>query len=286
MNSSNHVFHTKHDFTPEFAWAVFQLLAELPEEGVSAITLSEIAKTLASPLVKRTELGKLLGAFDELDIIERSKARLILSPSARALAQNFGRYEHSFYAALHCIYIWKWIWDGDQRTASPSWSYREVCRQILNSGHIGVTADEIVLQVVGAASEQFEVEKVSFSRSSVTGVTAWLEAQTPPLIKKDHPHLRRPETLVMPIHCLRLNLTALCALGKGETELNHKNVQLLAQSLLLNEEEAHLAIIDFAKESSEFTITESTPRNIVFKSSNEPFINWIIYHSVSAGDIL
>jgi hypothetical protein len=55
---------------------------------------------------------------------------------------------------------------------------------LLDVGTVGVGADELVLRVVSSAAKAFRVEKVSFSRSSVAGVTMWLEAQSPPLIQR------------------------------------------------------------------------------------------------------
>lgn len=276
MTLKNHVFHTKHDFTPDFAWAAFQLIGEFDSNGISATELVEIAKAVASPLAQRTDLNKLLGGFHELGLIKRSGGHIFLSASGRALGKNLGRYKQGFYAALHCLYIWKWILDGDEKIASPSWSYREVCRQIRISGVIGITPDEIVLRVVSLATELFKTDKVSFSRSSITGVTSWLEVQTPPLIKKDNNRIFRRNTFVAASESVRLHLAVLCSLGKKEVELNPANIRLLAEALLTSDEEAQLAAINFTKESSEFILTDGTQRKIVLSYSEEPFISWII----------
>src|SRR5215204_6347817 len=106
MISQNHVFHTKHDFTPEFAWAAFQLIGEFDSNGISATELMEIAKVIASPLAQRTDLNKLLGGFHELGLINRNDGLIFLSASGRALEKNLGRYKHGFYCAVHCLYIW------------------------------------------------------------------------------------------------------------------------------------------------------------------------------------
>jgi hypothetical protein len=73
MALENHVFHTKHDFTPEFAWAAFQLLAELDQEKVTPVHLYEVAQLTASPLAKRADANKLLGALQEIGLIERPR---------------------------------------------------------------------------------------------------------------------------------------------------------------------------------------------------------------------
>src|SRR5689334_8737376 len=212
MTSTQHIFHTKHDFTPELGWAAFQLLSEVGSEGILLADLSTAANALASPLRRRSDLHKLLATMEGLDLVERKDERLLLSQMGSALASGIGQYEEGFRAAIHCIYFWKWIWENNKQKATPSWSYREVCLNILNAGAIGIDCDEIVLRVVGAASK-FNTTKVSFSRSSVSGVTMWLEAQMPPLIQRKGNRLFMNSPCVPMAESLRLHLAALCALN-------------------------------------------------------------------------
>ena len=121
--------------------------------------------------------------------MRKHEKEFALSKAGRFLAKGIGSYETGFHTAVHCLYAWKWIWDGDKKTASPSWSYREVLRQILNSGSIGVDSDEIVLRLVSIAEEDFGKVKVSFSRASVSGVTVWLEGA------KYYPSLKKKENV-------------------------------------------------------------------------------------------
>ena len=53
---TEHTFHTRHDFTPELGWAAFQLLAEIGCEGVTVEGMEEGARTLASPMARRSDL--------------------------------------------------------------------------------------------------------------------------------------------------------------------------------------------------------------------------------------
>ena len=175
MKSPRHVFHTRHDFKPDLGWEAFQLLSEIPSDGISASSLHTISKAVGYPLGRLSNLTKLLASMQDVGLIEKTREGIALSKAGRSLAKGIGSYETGFHAAVHCLYAWKWIWDGDKKTASPSWSYREVLRQILNSGSIGVDSDEIVLRLVSVAEEDFGKVKVSFSRASVSGVTAWLE---------------------------------------------------------------------------------------------------------------
>lgn len=211
MTSTQHVFHTKHDFTPELGWAAFQLLSEIGGEGISLSGLSSVANALASPLKRRTDLHKLLAAMEDLDMVKRRDERLLLSQMGSTLASGIGRYEEGFRAAIHCLYFWKWVWESNTQRATPSWSYREVCHNILNAGAMGIDCDEIVLRVVAAAAK-FDATKVSFSRSSVSGVTMWLEAQTPPLIQQRGKRLFINSPCMPMTEQLRLHLAALCAL--------------------------------------------------------------------------
>ena len=71
-----------------------------------------------------------------LGLIEKTREGIALSKAGKSLSKGIGCYEIGFHAAVHCLYAWKWIWDGDKKTASPSWSYREVLRQILYSGSV------------------------------------------------------------------------------------------------------------------------------------------------------
>jgi hypothetical protein len=167
-----HVFHTKHDFTPELAWDAFQLLAQTGADGVSASQLQQIAQIAALPLAKRADLHKLLGSLQDLGLVERRHDGYALSAVGQLLWENGGRSEIGFRAAVHCLYSWKWLLDAKPDVATPSWSYRAVCREILNAGPSGVEQDDLVLRVVEAA-ECFRAEKVSFSRSSVHGVAMW-----------------------------------------------------------------------------------------------------------------
>jgi hypothetical protein len=141
-----HTFHTRHDFTPELGWAAFQLLAELGGEGTTPNGLEAAARVLASPLARRADLRKLLLSLEELGLVRRDGDRLTLSGAGRALAGSAGRYEAGFNAGVHCLYYWRWLWGGCQSMATPSWSYRQVCREIRLAGPLGIEPDAVVLK--------------------------------------------------------------------------------------------------------------------------------------------
>lgn len=276
MKSHGHVFHTKHDFNPKLAWAAFQLLGEIDSSGISTTNLHNVAKVVGSPLTQRSNLSKLLSSMQDVGLIEKTQDGVVLSKSGRALAKGLGSYEVGFRAAVHCLYAWKWIWEQNPRVASPSWSYRQVLRQILDSGSAGIDPDEIVLQLVFAAEEQFKAVKVSFSRSSVSGVTMWLESQALPLVQKEGHRIRCQNASTPMVDSMRLHLAALCGLNSGEVVLDDKNMQLLAESILIRIDELANPIEAFIGDSDEFLLVSAVPNRVIFKDTKDSFIEWIV----------
>ena len=276
MKSPRHIFHTRHDFKPDLGWEAFQLLSEIPPDGISASNLHAISKAVGSPLGRLSNLTKLLASMQDVGLIEKTREGIALSKAGRFLAKGVGSYETGFYAAVHCLYAWKWIWDGDKKTASPSWSYREVLRQILYAGSVGIDSDEIVLRLVSTAEERFGEVKVSFSRSSVSGVTVWLEGQALPLIKKEGKRILCQNSPIPTAEAIRLHLAALCSIDKSETVLDEKKMQLLAESFLIQTDRLIGLLEDFAHDTDEFLFISSVPNRVVFNGSEDPFIEWIV----------
>jgi hypothetical protein len=151
-----------------------------------------------------------------------------------------------------------------------------------------VDSDDIVLRVVSAA-ERFNAEKVSFSRSSVSGVTMWLEVQAPPLVQKKGRRIFTKGYLSPMADSIRLHLAALCAVNggergcttafKGAAILNTDNIQLLAECFLIPADELFVPITDFTRDLDEFLLVPGVPNRVIFKGSEDPFIEWIVKYS-------
>jgi hypothetical protein len=276
MERAEHTFHTRHDFTPELGWAAFQLLAALGEDGATGDELEQAARTLASPMARRSDLRKLLRSMEELGLTEHSGGRLVLSEAGRALAASAGRYEPGFCAAVHCLYAWGWLWAGQEGVATPSWSYRQVCREIRAAGPLGIEPDAIVLKVA-AAGERFGAERVSFSRSSVNGVTAWLRAHSPPLVGQAggrlHP-LPRPNPGPT---CVRFQAAALCAIRGGQASVEGEDAELMADALVLPAHELRRVLEEALAASGEFHLFGRSARRIAYRGSDDPFLEWIVH---------
>jgi hypothetical protein len=276
MEPAEHVFHTRHDFTPELGWAAFQLLAEIGTEGSTLEGLERAARALASPMARRSDQRKLLRSMDELGLVTRSAGRIRLSTSGMALARSAGRYQPGFCAGVHCLYAWDWLWRRRPTLATPSWSYRQVCREIRFAGPLGVDADAIVVKVA-AAGEAFGAERVSFSRSSVHGVTAWLKAHSPPLVAQVGPRFHPLSQCRLGPTVVRFHAAAICALGGGVANLEGGDAALLADALLLPPHELPLVLEDALGGSEEFHIVGRGVKRLVYRSSSDPFLEWIIH---------
>jgi hypothetical protein len=276
MEHSEHTFHTRHDFTPELGWAAFQLMAELSAEGTTVEGLEQAARTLASPMARRSDLRKLLRSMDEIGLLDRSADRLRLSEAGQALAASAGRYEPGFCAGIHCLYAWDWLWRRRAELATPSWSYRQVCREIRTAGPLGIEADAIVLKVA-TAGERFGAERVSFSRSSVNGVTAWLKAHSPPLIGQASARLHALPQRCAGLTSLRFHAAALCALHGGEADVAGENAELLADVLVLPSQELRVVLEESLGGSEEFHLFGRGAKRVVYRGSLDPFLEWIVH---------
>lgn len=258
---ASHVFHTKHDFTPEFAWAAFQLLAQISPRAIGVTELKQIAQITASVLIKRDDLHKLLGSMVELGLVERRTDGYVLSAGARSLEKSGGRSASCFRAAVHCLYCWKWLWNNKPTIATPSWSYRAVCRAILDAGVTGVDHDDLVLRVIEAASV-FRAEKISFSRSSVHGVAMWLEAQTPPLVRRKGSRLFAAMPGWVAPTAGQFHLGALCELADGRAIVDSATIGLLQEAWLSSAAEV-VSTIRSVCELPGFSLVASSPPQVV-----------------------
>jgi hypothetical protein len=276
MDHAEHTFHTRHDFTPQLGWAAFHLLAEFGADGATLEGLEEAARTLASPMARRSDLRKLLRSMEELGLLGWSTDRLCLTAAGQTLAASAGRYEPGFSAGIHCLYSWNWMWDRRTDLATPSWSYRQVCREIRASGVLGIEIDAIVLKVA-AAGERFGAERVSFSRSSVNGVMGWLKAHAPPLVGQTGTRLHTLPQLKPGPTAVRFHSGALCALRGGHARVHGEDAELLAESLLLPTQELPAVLEESLGNSEEFHLVGMGVKRIAYRGSPDPFLDWIVH---------
>lgn len=268
-----HIFHTRHDFSPGLGWAAFQLIASVAENGIYEQELGEVAKLIASPLAVRSDLTKLLAGLEEVGLIMREGELLKLSSVGQALAEGHGLYADEFVKAVHCLYVWQWLWMTSTEIATPSWSYRETCRLLLKAGSIGLDRDDLVLRII-ASAQMFGAEKVSFSRSSISGITMWLEAQRPALAHRVRSNSIAFANCLPTIGTLRLHLAALCRLHHGEARLDGEGIQLLAEALLTVPSALTLPLNELSEAGDEFLAVSGSVPRVIFRYTDDPLLRW------------
>lgn len=274
MTRLAHQFHTRHDFTPTLAWSAFQLLAGIEPEGVTTPTLADLARRTCSPLGARSDPSKVLASLADLGLAEAHDGGVRLTPLGRALAEGTGRTAVGFRTAIHALYAWSSLWERSGR-ATPSWSYRQVCRLLLNGPPGGLYADELVRSVVDAASK-FHASRVSFSRSSVAGVANWLAEQLPPLAQAREQRVTRTMASPGP-SAIRLHLGALCGLSDGRAILDGTALVLLAESLVTPPADLWPVLRAFFDESDEFLFVTGARPSVAFRGSADPFLRALIH---------
>lgn len=181
MNTARtHRFHTRHDFTPAPALDLYEAIRALASKDgfVAHAEVRDALAIMASPLKERRDLSKVLASLSDLGLIEifRDGIRYIPDVGQRLFGNRLWR--RRFVSLVHGLYAL-----GHQGPiADPRWSYREVCRILTEHAPGGLSPDDLVMEVVQRARIRFGTERVSFSRSSIGGVKAWLEALDPPVL--------------------------------------------------------------------------------------------------------
>jgi hypothetical protein len=75
---------------------------------------------------------------------------------------------------------------------------------------------------------------------------------------------------------LRHHAAALCAYAGGEAPLDVQAVRLLAECFLMPADELIGHVVEFAQGSKEFLLIPGAPHRLIFKESEDPFINWMV----------
>ena len=75
---------------------------------------------------------------------------------------------------------------------------------------------------------------------------------------------------------MRLHLAALCACYRGDATLDGNNIQLLWESFLIRTDDLVGLVLDFTRDSDEFLLTPATPNRVIFRGSEDPFIEWLV----------
>jgi hypothetical protein len=121
----------------------------------------------------------------------------------------------------------------------------------------------------------FNAQRVSFSRSSVSGVVSWLMAQTPALVEQVGRNVARLRGQAPSPTSLRLNLAAVCAIEGGRVSLDGDAFNLLAESVLIPPDELWLQVVEYARDSAEFSLITGGRGTVVFNRGEDAFVRWV-----------
>jgi len=255
-----HRFHTRHDFSPNPALELYEVIRALARQN-AIIEYPQIRNTLeaiASPLRQRRDLSKILATMGELGLLD-------VCPKGIRYNHTFGEslfgrrlWRRKFVSVVHSLYAL-----GHHGTvADPRWSYREACRILTESAPIGISADELVMEVVLRAKQCFATDKVSFSRSSVGGIKAWLEALDPPLISVEKgrlvavPDNERASSLVVDI------VSTAVTLAGGSLPLDAAATSNLAVAMLVPPNRLRRILYSFLEPTNGIVLLDEYPQRL------------------------
>jgi len=268
--TEHHLFHTRHDFIPAIGWETFRLLpaAQNSVGCVEPKLLLDAAEAVASPLRRRRNIVKVLASFCDIGLLVRTRGDFVPTPLARALRASSGRWSVGFFAAVHGLYACGW---SEEMIATPAWSYAETCRIVRDRGVLGLTADEIVLEIIDRARARFEVAAVSFSRSSVAGIIAWLEAQNPPLIVRDNGRIRCPGEGPPSADTIGATLAVTASKQGNPLFFDVKTLDGIATRLLLPTDLAFASLREYSRVYGLATWLDGTPPGMLMLIAGDPF---------------
>jgi hypothetical protein len=183
-------FHVRHDFKPNVARDALLLLRLLSETDAEHLTAYARARDLEIGHLQTSD--KVFASLQDLGLVERSHANrkktMKLTPLGSRLAELALRDELLFAELVHLRY-W-WLWTPGREGGYFSWAYRAVANMLWEEAPTPVDTNRLVATVISAAEEEFGIQSVSFSSSSVLGILHWLRALRPACINAGIFHRR------------------------------------------------------------------------------------------------
>lgn len=151
----------------------------------------------------------MLATLRNLELVEREvhprHASIQLTPLGRRLADIAVSDELLLAELIHLRY-WS-LWTAERGGKHFSWAYQVVGGLLWEGAPLVVDPDRLVAMVLAAAEQQFAVDGVSFSASSILGILHWLRALTPPCIVGGEFRRRPtcpPETVLLALEGVQL----------------------------------------------------------------------------------
>jgi len=179
---ADYVFHVLHNARPEYEMDVLAILQDNQEPTYGNI-LSEgesLGLTIGSQVKTERMLKDILQPLRDLGLVERRQIKL--TQLGHVWAQIAYNNPYLFPEIFH--YLYYSIWNPKQEAQKCfSWSYRTLCNHLWGQGTVALDKKMLASFISVEANQRFQIRSVSFSQNSVQGVTVWLEALSPSVIR-------------------------------------------------------------------------------------------------------
>jgi hypothetical protein len=182
---ADYVFHVLHNARPEYEQDILALLQdgnestyeEMLDEGRS------LGFAIGHQVKTERQLKDVLQLLRDLDLMERRQIKL--TPKGQVVARISSHNSELFPEIIHYLYYSAWT-AMDETDNCFSWSYRTLCNFLWQQGTATIDKNLLFSVVSSEASGHFNIQSVSFSTSSVTGILIWLGSLIPPVIEEQN----------------------------------------------------------------------------------------------------
>jgi hypothetical protein len=204
-------FHVRHDLQPGFTYELLALLKRQSQQ-VTEGDLQQAAQEQGFSLRQRKNYDKLLKSLEELGIIHKSRKWVSLTDRGSLIAEATIFQRHLLGELIHFLYYTAYDHDATYRV---SWSYRTVCKHLWMTAPCTIDRDRLVNIVTQNASDEFELDSISFSTQSVMGVLHWVGSLQPACLDETTKLFSR--RLYCPVETFAMVLNHVYNLRRGES---------------------------------------------------------------------
>jgi hypothetical protein len=176
-----HVFHVLHNARPKYELDILMLLEDGQEYTYETLLQNgrELGLTIGYQVKSESPLKSALQLLRDFGLVERRQ--VLLTDRGNVVAQIASKNPDLFPELVHYLYYTTWQASNPDENCF-SWSYRTLCKYLWQQGSCVVDNSLFASTIVAEASQQFQIQTVSFSENSVNGIILWLEALSPPII--------------------------------------------------------------------------------------------------------
>jgi hypothetical protein len=184
---ADYVFHVLHNARPEYELEIIYLLDDGQESSYEKLLQDgeQMGYAIGYQVKTERQLKDILQVLRDLDLVERKQVQL--TDKGQTVAQLVCKKPDLFAEIIHFLYYTSWQ-EANKSEKCFSWSYKTLCDYLWQQGSFIIDKPTLSSQISSEAAEAFQIQSVSFSPSSVSGIIIWLEALNPTVILQDNPN--------------------------------------------------------------------------------------------------